>query len=228
MFGLELLAVGMLYLSPEPVFAKVQCRAKTAPKINVLPTKSHVQYDFTKTKAELNEVDVNTVSPYGPQHKTYVSGLMSGAIKMKHQISFIHETYQQVDQGCLYLKSVDVKINIDPIIFIAKEYPQGSCMHTAVLAHERKHVIEDQLVVNRYANIIGRALAEAIDIKGSTYGPYKILELPQAQEQAQNSLHSIVQKLNLQMNEERQRRQQAIDNLEEYKSIGIRCKDYPG
>jgi len=227
LFGLELIAAGMLYLTPTPAFAVVECKAKTAPKINVLPTKSHVKYDFTKTKRELNEVDVNTISPYGPQHKTNVSGLMSGAIGIKHQISFIHESYEQVDQACLYLKEINVKINIDPTIFIAKEYPQGSCMHTAVLTHERKHVVEDQLVVNRYANIIGRALVEAVNVKGSTYGPFKIDQLKQQQQQAQDSLHNIVKRLNLQMNEERQRRQQAIDTLEEYQSIGARCKNHP-
>lgn len=227
MFGLELIAAGMLYLSTEPVLAVVECKAKTAPQINVMPTKSRVKYDFTKTKPELNQVDVNTISPYGPNHKTYVSGLMSGAIGVKHQISFIHETYEQLDQACLYLKAVNVKINIDPTIFIAKEYPQGSCMHTAVLAHERKHVLEDQLVVNRYANIIGQALAEAVNTQGGVYGPFKVSELPYMQEQAQNTLHDIVKRLNQQMNEERQRRQQAIDNLEEYQSIGVRCKGHP-
>lgn len=227
MFGLEVLAAGMLYLVPEPVFAQVECQAKVAPKINVLPIKSRVQYDFSLTKAQLNEIDVTTVSPYGPHHKTYVSGLMSGAIGLESEIRFIQETYSQIDQGCFYLKSIDVEINIDPVIFIAKEYPQGSCMHTAVLAHERKHVMEDQLVVNRYANIIDDALAEVINTTGSSYGPFKIAELLSAQESVQITLHDIVRSLNSQMNEERQRRQQAIDNLEEYESIGARCKDHP-
>lgn len=225
MFGLELLTAGMLYLAPTPVLATVECHAKTSPKINVIPTNSVVKYDFTKTKPQLNSVDVDTVSPYGPNHKTYVSGLMSGSIQVNHQVSFMHETYDQLDQGCLYLKEVEVKVHIDPTIFIAKEYPQGSCMHNAVLTHERKHVKEDQLIVNKYSNIIGKALAKLVDSQGPAFGPYEIARLPFVQQNIQNSLQKVVTKYNDMMNLERQRRQQAIDSLEEYESIGKRCKD---
>ncbi len=224
MFGLEILAAGMLYLAPTPVLASVECHAKSAPKINVLPTKSIVKYDFSKTKPELNKVDVDTVSPYGPNHKTYVSGLMSGSIQVKHQVSFIHETYDQLGKGCLYLKEVQIKVHIDPTIFIAKEYPKGSCMHNAVLTHERKHVREDQLIVNKYTNIIGKAVARVVNSQGAGFGPYDIARLPFVQQNVQNSLHKVVTKYTNKMNKERQQRQQAIDNLEEYESIGKRCK----
>lgn len=223
MFGLEFLTAGMIYLAPTPVLASIECHAKTAPKINVLPSKSIVKYDFTKTKPELNSVDVDTISPYGPNHKTYVSGLMSGAIQVKHQVSFIHETYDQLGQGCLYLKEVDVKIHIDPTIFIAREYPKGSCMHSAVLTHERKHVREDQLIVNKYANIIGKAVARVVNSQGSGFGPYETARLPFVQQNIQNSLNKVVVKYTDKMNHERQKRQQAIDSLEEYESIGARC-----
>lgn len=225
MLGMELIMAGMLHLAPTPVLAEVKCVAKTVPKINVLPSKSRVSYDFTKTKAQLNSVDVDTVSPYGPQHKTNVSGLMSGSIQVKHQVSFMHETYDQLDQGCIYLKSIDVKIHIDPTIFIASEYPKGSCMHNAVLGHERKHVREDQLIVNKYSNIVGKALYSMVKSQEAAFGPYEKARMPFVQQNIQNSLNTIVKKYNQKMNEERQQRQQAIDSLEEYESIGERCPD---
>ena len=238
MLGLELVTAGMLYLAATPVVdteavtpaatpvvATIECQAKNTPNINVLPSKSVVKYDFTKTKPELNSVDVDTVSPYGPNHKTYVSGLMSGAIQVNHQVSFIHEKYDQLGQGCIYLKDVDVKIHIDPTIFVAKEYPKGSCMHNAVLTHERKHVREDQLIVNKYSNIIGQALQRLVESQGPAFGPYEIERMPFVQQNIQNSLNKVVTKYNDLMNQERQRRQQAIDSLEEYESIGVRCKE---
>jgi hypothetical protein len=216
---------GLVSLSPTPVLAEVQCQAKTAPKINILPTKSTVKYDFTKTKAELNNIDVDTVSPYGPNHQTNVSGLMSGSIQVSHQVGFIHETYEQLGLGCVYLKSVDVKVHIDPTILIAKEYPSGSCMHQAVLVHEKKHVREDQLIVNKYANIIGKAMAQVVDSQGPAFGPFDINELPKVQANIQNSLTTVLKRYNDKLNNERQKRQQAIDNLEEYTSIGTQCPD---
>lgn len=228
MLGLDLLMAGLISLSPTPIVADINCQAKTAPQINIVPSQSHVQYDFTKSKAELNSIDVDTVSPYGPKHKTTVSGLMSGAIQIKHEVGFMHEKYYHLGTGCVYLKSVDVKIHIDPTVYIASEYPKGSCYHNAVLAHERKHVNEDQMIVNRYTNIIGRALGALVDSRGPAFGPYPIEQLPEIQKNIQNSLTDVVKKYNKKMNEERRERQQAIDNLEEYESIGKRCKEERG
>lgn len=225
MFGLELLLAGLLHLSPTPVLAEIQCHAKTAPKINVLPSKSRVKYDFTKTKAELNNFDVDTVSPYGPNHQTFVSGLMSGSIQVQHQVSFMHETYEQLGKGCIYIRTVEVKVHIEPTIYIAKEHPRGTCYHNAVMTHERKHVNEDRLIVNKYSNLIGKALVELVDSNGPAFGPYDLETLPKVQKNIQKSLTKIVKKYNDQMNLERQRRQQAIDSLEEYESIGKNCKD---
>lgn len=228
MFGLEFIVAGMLHFAPEmkvePVLQEVKCVAKSAPRINVVPTKSRVKYDYTKTKAQLNSVNVDTVSPYGPQHKTSVSGLMSGSIQVSHQVGFVHEKYEQLDQGCVYLKTVDIKVHIEPTIFIAKEYPPGSCMHNAVMTHERKHVREDQLVVNKYAAIIGRAMGKVVNSQGAAFGPYEIVRMPIIQENVQNSLNTVLKRYNQDLNNERRTRQQAIDSFEEYESIGKRCK----
>ncbi len=207
-----------------PAHAQITCLSKIPPQINVKPSKSHVKYDFTKTKAQLNSVDVDTISPYGPHHKTNVSGLMSGSIQLKNRVSFIYETYDRAKLGCVYLKAVDVEIHVEPTVFIAKEFPEGGCMHSAILAHEFKHVREDQLIVNKYINVIGRKISGIIDQYGSTYGPMKKRRMAERQEDMKNIVHRAIIDMNDDMNIERQRRQQAIDSLEEYESIGFQCK----
>lgn len=202
----------------------MECKAKIPPRINVRPSRSHVKYDFTKTKAQLNSVDVDTISPYGPQHKTSVSGLMSGSIQLKNNISFLHETHPLTQQSCIFLKAIDVEINLDPTIFVASEFPKGSCMHSAILAHEFKHVEVDQKLVNRYHNFIGRALSDVLDAKGGTFGPVHKDDLEGELNLIKNSFHDVLIRLNDSLNQERRTQQQAIDNLEEYESIGIRCK----
>ncbi len=230
-FGLEFLATALLHMPQnsensmiQPVSSQVECVVKTPPKINVKPSKSYVRYDFTKTKAQLNNVDIDTVSPYGPNHQTIVSGLMSGSIQVKHQVAFLNETYEQLDQGCIYLKSIDVNVHIDPTIYVAKDHPKGTCMHNAVLTHELKHVREDQLIVNKYARKIGNALVKLVDSQGPAFGPYETERVPFVQQNIQNSITRVVKSFNDKMNEERQHRQQGIDTLEEYESIGKKCK----
>lgn len=232
MFGLEFIAAGMLHFAPEkpsiqalPVVAAIECRAKVAPKINVVPSNSRVRYDFSKSKAQLNTVDVDTISPYGPNHNAVVSGLMSGAIQVKHQVEFMYETYEQLGQGCIYLRKVDVQVHIEPTVFIASEYPQGTCMHNAVLTHERKHVREDQLIVNKYTSMIGEALLSVVSSQSAGLGPYEKERMPFVQQNVQNSISKVVTKYNDLMNAERKARQQAIDSFEEYESIGKQCKN---
>ncbi len=227
MFGLELILAGWLTMDQkpniQPISTPVTCRARDVPQINVSPSKSRVRYDFTKRKAELNSVDIDTVSPYGPQHTTQVSGLMSGSIQVKHEMQFEHQRYESLNQGCLYIRSVSVNVHIEPLIYIAAEYPKGSCMHNAVLAHEHKHVREDQLIVNKYTKIIGQAMQQAVNSQGASFGPYTLDRVPLVQNNIQNSLNKVLKKYNDRMNEERRKRQQAIDSFEEYESIGKRC-----
>lgn len=213
-----------LLCMPMPAFADMDCNAITPPRINVKPSQSHIKYDFSKTKAELNAVDVDTISPYGAHHNTQVSGLMSGAIQLKSNVGFMHETHSYLDRGCLYLKTVDVEIVVEPTIFIASEFKKGSCMHNAIMVHEMKHVSVDQQMVNKYTNIIGKKLGEVIDSKGSTYGPMKKIKMNEIQMDVKNTLHDTVIRMNDEMNVERRKRQQAIDNIEEYESIGKGCE----
>ncbi len=230
MFGLEFLAAAVLHLpsnalfKPAPVAYQVQCRAAITPKISVLPVKGRVKHDLTKSKSQLNRVDVDTISPYGPNHNANVSGLMSGTLQIKHEMGFMQETYDRVNQTCVYLKSVNVTLHIDPTVFIAKEYPKGSCMYDAILTHEMKHVQEDRLIINKYTNIIGKAMERIVAQVGAAHGPYPSQSIASAQKNIQNSVHKVLDKYSDQMNEERRQRQQAIDSFEEYESIGKQCK----
>ena len=233
MFGLELIAAGMLHFAPSPpvedvifdALWKKECKVKPPPKITISPSSSHVRYDFRKTKAELNNIDVDTISPYGPQHQTTVSGLMSGALQIEQEVGLINETYTPFNYGCVYINSIDVTIHIDPVIFIAKEHPPGTCMHSAVMAHEKKHVREDQLIINKYVSLVRKALDKKVATLGSTHGPVDTKDMPALQKQLQTALNQIILDYSDQMSKERRVRQQAIDTIEEYDEVGRQCRN---
>ena len=206
--------------------ARLSCEAKTKPRVTVTPVQSNIIYDFSKSKADLNRIDVDTISPYGPQHKTSVSGLMSGSIQLRSNVGFMHETYKYLGRGCVYLKGVDVTIHLEPTIYIANDFQQGGCMYNAILAHEFKHVREDQLIINKYTNLIGKALEKAVDQQGASFGPMRLSHMSEIQDQVKNAIQSAVIRVNDQLNVERRKRQQAIDTIEEYDAVGRRCKDW--
>ena len=224
-FSLFIIIAGFfLVLMPFEAQAGIECHAKTPPRITVKPVQSNILYDFTKSKEDLNRIDVDTISPYGPQHKTDVSGLMSGAIQLKSNVSFAHETYKYLGRGCVYLKGVDVKIHLEPTIYIANDFEKGSCMYNAILTHEFKHVKEDQLIINKYTNLLGRALDRVVNEQGESFGPMRLHRMDETQLQVKDAIHRVVLKMNDKLNKERRKRQQAIDNIDEYKYVGNRCK----
>lgn len=224
LFIIVMTCVFLTFSVSEAQAKRLSCERSTPPRIVVTPVQSNILYDFSLSKADLNRMDVDTISPYGPHHKTNVSGLMSGSIQLRSNVAFMHETYKYLDRGCVYLKGVDVTIHLEPTIFIANDFEQGGCMYNAILAHEFKHVREDQLIINKYTNLIGHALERIVKEQGESFGPMRLSYMPEIQGQVKNAIQTEVIRVNGMLNEERRRRQQAIDTIEEYDAVGNRCK----
>lgn len=239
MFGLEFLLAGQLEMAVTKVqdrtfqgnayisggkIERTPCTLRKSPTISVLPTKSNIRYDFTKSKAELNNFDIDTISPYGPGAHTDVGGLMEGEIQVSQKISFMFEEYRNSGQACVHYDKIDVKIHIDPTIYVASDFPPGSCEHNAVLGHERKHIKMDRLIVNKYAKRIGREIYRQISRAGFSYGPVNSSSVKSLQKQMQDNVSNIVKAETDRMNEERRRRQQGIDNLAEYERVRNACR----
>lgn len=220
MFGLELAMTGLLHLAA----AEVQCAPRKAPEITVVPSNSKIRYNFTKSQTDLDGFDIDTLSPYGPNKETHVGGLMEGEISVEHRIRFMQETYQSLDQGCLHIDTIDVKIHIDPIIYIASEHKEGSCKHDAILDHEKKHVRVDRITVNKYAKKIGKALQAELRSSGASYGPFSGASLPEEQSRIQEIVGDIIKLETNRMNQERRKKQQEVDSLEEYERIDRMCR----
>lgn len=219
MFGIDIVMAGALQLAS----LDIQCRHNIAPKIKVSPQQTAIQYDYSKSKDALGEFEIDTISPYGPQHKTHVGGLMAGEISIEQRVEFTNETYERQGVGCVHIKSVTVKIKIDPTIYIASEFKKGSCKFNAIMVHEKKHVRVDQKIVNKYANLIGNDLKRTIKNKGVKFGPMRISEIDALQQDIQEALSNALTKRRDQMNEERSWDQQAIDTKEEYDAIAAQC-----
>ena len=83
MFGLDLVMAGWVTLaSAQPL----DCSQYGPAEISVIPQKSRIKYDYSKSKKDLNEFNIDTVSPYDASAKTHVGGLMSGKINTESSI----------------------------------------------------------------------------------------------------------------------------------------------
>lgn len=217
--GLELVMAGYVQLAS----GQVECKLKKAPEINVTASDTRVKYDHTKTKAQLQNFDIDTVSPYAPSVQTHVGGLMSGEVRISQNTRFMQETYPTINAGCMYIDKIEVKIHVDPTIYIAKDYPQGSCMFNAVVEHEKKHVAVDRAIVNKYTRLIIQAVDSTMKKVGYAHGPFLMQTMSSQQQILNGHVNKVVKHYSDQMNAERKKLQQQVDSIQEYNRVNSMC-----
>ncbi len=198
------------------------CAPNSAPIINVHTSTDQVFYNFTLSEKQLNGFSVSTVNPYASNIITDVGGLMKGGIQTQQKMSFGTMTNPNVGQVCYWHSDMDIYLHIKPTIYVASDFPKGSCMHAAILEHEHKHVIVDREIVNKYAALIGQALREDIH-RYRIFGPVPISQEQALAAQMKQRMQTILTSYTTQMATERRKRQQQIDSLSEYERVNNLC-----
>ncbi|PZP54596.1 MAG: hypothetical protein DI586_09405 [Micavibrio aeruginosavorus] len=202
--------------------AESWCQPKVTPTINVKTDTNRIKWVFNKSQKDLNQKDIDTVNPYGNSVITDVGGLMHGGIKMQQRMEFGTLTNPNVNETCMFYNSVDASFHIYPTIYIAREYPQGSCMHNAIRAHELQHVNIDRQIVNKYALLVGNAIKSEIN-RQFTYGPVPSSNRNAIQAQMRQRMEGILRQHSTAMDAERRKLQQDLDSLSEYERVNHLC-----
>ncbi len=215
MFGLDVIAVsGYLMLAGSGL---VECKLPRAPQIEVYPKTAPTAYDFSKTLEELNQIQADTISPYG-NHATTTFGLHEGRLLVSWKTGLGIRKWDALGLGCIYYDKIEVTIELNPVVYVVKEFIPGTCRHRAVLNHEKKHVRVDREIANKYAREIGEALREGVNKMGAV-GPYRLEDLQKNQDQMTEYVNSLVRSVQARMLQEQVRRQQAVDTHEEYERV---------
>lgn len=199
------------------------CNPTKAPSISIRTSTDQISYDFSLSEKQLNGFNITTVSPYASNIITDVGGLMKGGIETQQRMSFGTMTNQTKGEICFWHDSIDILIHIKPTIYIANEFPRGSCMHNAIMGHEQKHIQVDREMVNKYAALIGQAF-QADVAQYRVFGPVPLSNQEAALSQIRTRMQSMLKQYTNQMSTERKARQQQIDNLSEYERVNKSCK----
>lgn len=220
MTGLELLAGGLLQLAA----AGGQCKQYKAPHVSVHPLTHAVEYDYSRSRDDLRSFDIDTISPYGPDHHAKIGGLMSGEIRVESRLRFMQEKYPARGAACIHLETLDLIVHVEPTIYIASEYPKGTCQHNAISAHEKQHVQVDMAIAKKYADILKGKVEGYLRRASVTRGPFPIEKINAEQASVQEDIAAIIEANNNAMTDERKRLQQRLDTLEEYEKVAAQCK----
>lgn len=232
MFGLEIATVGLLHLASisdsgvamakAEAIKKIKCQPTHDLDIKIAPTISSTQYDFSKATSELSVLGSGAYSPYGSEHKTSMLGLTDGRHELSLENSYSMETYPGLDRGCIHIKSITVKMNFSPTIYVASEFPKGTCEFKDVFSHEKEHVKITREMLNKHAKILGKNLKAALR-RGYSYGPFHANKLPRAQKKLGEKVMKMAVDANKKMYAEMEKRQNKFDRQEKNRESLNQC-----
>ncbi len=212
--GLSVLAAGSLCQIPKPA------------DISIVPTAAAVKYDTSQTTAQIQSQNIDTINPYGFNNLTHTNGYMVGTISMKPYASIGYHQLGAQDAYCLWYEKIKIEISIAPTIVIPSEVAADQCMLAAVQEHELKHVMVDRKIVNKYAKIMGQKVFDGLNQRGFVAGPFASKDVQSVADRMRKTVNQLIDLEYKKMQIERQERQQAVDNIDEYERVSAQCPDY--
>lgn len=201
----------------------ISCDPQDMTKINVIWETDEINYDYSKSMNQLSNMPIDTKSPYAAHVVTKVGGLMKGGLEVTTNYKVAKARYEILRKNCLWLSEIDIRIKINPTIFIANEYPPGSCMYDSVKTHELKHIQVDRDIATKYQHYL-REMASKVAQKVGVVGPKSDIEARRSEAKIQDYFSQHMNAVLEAMYKERGERQQAVDNIHEYETVQGRCK----
>ncbi len=202
------------------------CQMPEPAKISVIPKTHKVKIDTSQTLKQIQSEVVNTINPYGFDSMTHTNGYMRGGISWKTKVDLDNKYSPRTGGYCIWYKSVDIELEIDPTIVIGKEVAKDRCMYKAVLKHEMRHVNADKIIVNKFAKSMGQKVFDGLKERGFIVGPIPADNVQAVATRMQETISQFLELEHKKMDIERAELQQSIDSLEEYTSVQAKCPNY--
>lgn len=225
-----LLAAGFVVgASPAMAAGGIKCAVPSAPRVTVNARTADIVYDYSKNSAQLKAISREKGSTPNPLHDapdTYVNGLRSDKPKTNTEVtvSGVTETFNgKPTRVCLWYDKVDLNIDLQPVIYLAKERNVPGKCREEILIHERRHVQVDREVMNQLAQDAGRSIQNAVNNAGAQ-GPYPAVNTEAVRDKMAKQIHAIVDQHVAQMTKILERRQAQVDTAEEYARISAICR----
>ncbi|MGR0183591.1 hypothetical protein [Azospirillum aestuarii] len=104
-------------------------------------------------------------------------------------------------------------------VYVARELPQGSCIHGEVLAHEMNHVTVDEQLLREYVPVLKRRLEDVVGRARPAQGRSE----RQVMAAIEQPIKAAMRQLMEEFGRERNARQARIDTPAEYERISRSC-----
>ncbi|MFP4313373.1 MAG: hypothetical protein ACLFR0_03505 [Alphaproteobacteria bacterium] len=195
-------------------------------EIHVSPKTEDVRFVTHKSLAELQKQEIDTINPHSFSGVSVTQGFASGEIRMEANVKLGYQTNTRTQMSCVWYDSIEVNFHIRPDIHIAREVYEDRCMGAAVKEHELKHVRVDKVIVNKYANIIGRKIYDGLKDRGFIAGPIAAANKEAVADRMRQTVSQIIDLEMKRLELDRMDMQMAVDTKEEYERVAAQCPDF--
>ncbi len=129
------------------------------------------------------------------------------------------------DRFCFWITGFDVNLRYRRVdVFVAREYPPGSCQYKAILEHEEEHVRVSRQNLEEFAPRIRRALTSLLIPTGQQ--PAKVVSAAAARHNVKSISDELLQPVYKEMMASLVQAQKEVDSPEEYARVQRRCADW--
>ena len=203
----------------------MNCPVPAVPRVSLQRTDDPVKYDFGQNRASLNQLGSTILAAQRMGSTSYVGGLTNGSIASNMSTQL--QTLTSPDgTACMWISDITITLHYQPVVYVSREFVQGSCYHDAVLEHEHKHVAMDESILASFAPELQQAIQAAAQTDGHR-GPMAAAQLQNASRDLQNIMEV---KLNAEMDKlsaNRETHQMMIDTPQEYARVQSLCRNWP-
>lgn len=210
------LTAGMTMSSLPALGAPVCSQATQSPYVSLEVNPGRINYITTHNRSGLKRLHRG----YGTLGGNWTPiGLTLAELGMGLSVSVRSEKMAD-GRFCSEIAAVEATIGYDAIdVYIASEYPRGSCQYNAILDHERLHVIVFQDTLDRYYAHVERALRQA----AGKAKPILNRDPNRATRKFQAILERAAKPLFKKINKEMDRGNAALDTREAYEREQSNC-----
>ena len=116
--------------------------------LEIVDKPTEIQYDFTRGKKELTRLQKGQSQAFSEledrsfHHPVYLTGDSLGlnSVRFRYEL-YVFPAYKQVgyNQHCIRVNRIFLKLELESIIFVAKEYKGNQCAFNHIMDHEMLH-----------------------------------------------------------------------------------------
>ena len=208
-----------------PVLLEQKCPAATVPTIEFVLNKQPIQLDFRRGINQLGSVEIDSPTVYKPD-ESHVGGLTATDMSVSNSVEYEFLESQWNKSVCLRINKIALTLDMSQTVFVATDFPQGTCAHNAILEHEQKHVAVDDTVVAEFQAVYASELNRYVQNIGFI-GPVQSSIAEQTKQKLLKEVTAITDGVTQKMFAEWRERQKAVDTKQEYERVSALCEDPP-